>query len=76
MSKADASTKQTIANLLINRVKLYPTKAVVEGTIPTHPDVLVPSQHTAPLRLIRDSQRLLVSQPAKDLLPLPSHRHG
>src|SRR5690606_2457123 len=50
MSKADASTKQTIANLLINRVKLYPTKAVVEGIIPLDTDALVPSKHATPLR--------------------------
>ena len=50
MSKADAATRQTIANLLINRVKLFPTKAVVEGIIPTYPDALVPAQHAAPAK--------------------------
>ncbi len=50
MSKADASTKQTISNLLINRVKLYPTKAVVEGIIPLDPYALVPTQHATPLQ--------------------------
>lgn len=48
MSKADAATKQTIANLLINRVKLYPNKAVVEGIIPLDRDALVPSKHASP----------------------------
>jgi len=41
MNNAGIATKQTIANLLINRVKLYPNKAVVEGTVPLHPDALV-----------------------------------
>ncbi len=50
MSKADASTKQTIANLLINRVKLYPQKAVVEGIIPLDRDALIPSKHASPLQ--------------------------
>ncbi len=49
MSKADAATKQTIANLLINRVKLFPEKAVVEGIIPLDNYALVPSKHAAPL---------------------------
>lgn len=50
MSEADASSKQTIANLLINRVKLYPNKAVVEGIIPLDNYALVPSKHASPVR--------------------------
>ena len=50
MSKADPSTKQTIANLLINRVKLFPTKAVVEGIIPLDNYALIPAKHASPLR--------------------------
>lgn len=34
MHKADKQTKVKIANLLINRVKLFPDKAVVEGIVP------------------------------------------
>lgn len=34
MKKADKQTKEKLANLLINRVKLFPDKAVVEGIIP------------------------------------------
>ena len=50
MSKAEASTKQTIANLLINRVKLYPNKAIIEGIIPLDKYALTPSKHATPLR--------------------------
>ncbi len=47
MSQADFATRENIANLLINRVKLYPGKAVVEGIIPVVPDVLSFAQHVA-----------------------------
>jgi site-specific DNA recombinase len=49
MGKADFQTREKIANLLINRVALYPDKARVEGNIPFHPDALVPSNHASPV---------------------------
>ncbi len=54
MEKADFQTREKIANLLINRVALYPDKARVEGNIPFHPDALVPSNHASPLQRQRD----------------------
>ncbi len=50
MARADFSTRESIANLIINRVKLYPDKAVVEGIVPIVPDVLSSAHRSAPLR--------------------------
>jgi site-specific DNA recombinase len=50
MARADFATRESIANLIINRVKLYPEKAVVEGIVPVVPDVLNSAQHASPLR--------------------------
>lgn len=69
MSKADASTKQTIANLLINRVKLYPAKALVEGVIPLDRYALNPSKHAAPTPLSL-RERLHVYPTDRSNLPL------
>jgi site-specific DNA recombinase len=49
MSQADFATRESIANLVINRVKLYPDKAVVEGIVPVLPDVLSSAHRCAPL---------------------------
>ena len=54
MRKADVSTKRTIADLLINRVKLYPERAIVEGIIPLDNYALVPSKHASPTLRITD----------------------
>jgi site-specific DNA recombinase len=48
MARADFATRHKIANLLINRVKLYPDKAVVEGIVPVVPDVLSSAHRRAP----------------------------
>ena len=48
MSKADFTTKAKIANLLINRVKLYPYRAVVEGNIPVDDYALRTSSYIFP----------------------------
>ncbi|MCL5429659.1 MAG: recombinase family protein [Chloroflexi bacterium] len=48
MSKADFATRESIANLIINRVMLYPKKAVVEGIVPVVPDVLSSAHRGAP----------------------------
>ncbi|NOH10519.1 MAG: recombinase family protein [Chloroflexi bacterium] len=49
MSKADFSTREKIANLLINRVTLKADRAIVEGNIPIDPDALVPAKHASPV---------------------------
>jgi hypothetical protein len=44
MANADFATREKLVNLLVNSVKLFPSKAVVEGIIPvTSVDALVPS---------------------------------
>lgn len=48
MYKADFVTKEKIANLLINRVKLFPEKAIIEGVIPIDKDALNRSHQSAP----------------------------
>ena len=48
MGQADFAARKNIANLLINRVKLYPDKAIVEGVVPVVPDVLSSAQHATP----------------------------
>ncbi len=48
MSKADFATRESIANLIINRVKLYPNKAIIEGIVPVVPDVLSSAHRGAP----------------------------
>ena len=53
MDKADFKTKEKIANLLINRVMLYPDKAVVEGIIPVGPYALSSATHASPVPMIR-----------------------
>jgi site-specific DNA recombinase len=49
MSKADFVTRAKIANLLINRVKLYPDRAVVEGNIPVGDYALRTSSYASPV---------------------------
>ena len=48
MSKADFATRESIANLIINRVKLNPNKAIIEGIVPVVPDVLSSAHRSAP----------------------------
>jgi len=60
MSKADFATKAKIANLLIDRVKLYPDRAIVEGAIPIDHYALEPAKHASPTLLGRT---LFVSLP-------------
>lgn len=50
MRKADNPTKEKLANLLINRVKLFPDKAVVEGIIPV--DALTKPLDSGPFILL------------------------
>jgi hypothetical protein len=47
--------RETIANLIINRVKLYPDKAVVEGIVPVVPDVLSSAHRRAQLNQSKHS---------------------
>jgi site-specific DNA recombinase len=48
MAKADFATREKLVNLLVNSVKLYPNKAIVEGIIPVSSfDALVPSNHNS-----------------------------
>jgi hypothetical protein len=48
MVKADFPTREKLVNILVNSVKLFPSKAVVEGIIPvTSVDALVPSNRVS-----------------------------
>ncbi|MEX1248633.1 MAG: recombinase zinc beta ribbon domain-containing protein [Anaerolineales bacterium] len=48
MSQATFATRESIANLLINRVKLYPNTVVVEGIVPVVPDMLSAAHRRLP----------------------------